>query len=151
MEKSQAPWGLNLSMEDLLRVRIHLEGAKCDGRRRLSSSQDTRGEVAGERKLELSDIEEWYYEDFGKLYREQIEKPKKWLINQEELQEGVNLVYVQPDSCAKAEFSGTGQMLSMSLFDKAGSELVIEVAYSKQESGTIKYLEKIVSSGYLGE
>lgn len=143
MEKSQAPWGLNLSLEELLRVRIHLTGAKCDGRRRLSSSQDTKGEVTGERKLEQADIEEWYYEDFGKLYRERIDGPKKWLIEPEELQEGVNLVYVQPDSCAKAEFSGTGQILSMPLYDKAGRELVIEVTYSKKESGTIRYLEKI--------
>ena len=37
MEKSQAPWGINLSFENLLKVRIRLTGAKCDGRRRLSS------------------------------------------------------------------------------------------------------------------
>lgn len=142
-EKSQAPWGLNLSLEELLRVRIRLTGAKCDGRRKLSSSQDTRGQVTGERKLEQSDIEEWYYEDFGKLYRERMGRPKKWLAEGEELQEAVNLVYVQPDSCARAEFSGTGQTLYLPLYDRAGRELVIEVAYSKRDAGVIRYLEKI--------
>lgn len=40
-----APWGLNISFENLLKVRIHLNGAKCDSRNRLSSSQETKGEV----------------------------------------------------------------------------------------------------------
>lgn len=142
-EKSMAPWGLNLSLEELLKVRIRLAGAKCDSRRRLSSTQDTKGEVTGSRKLELSDAEGWYYNDFEKLYREQIARPGKWLLDQEEPGEGVNLIFVQPDSCAKAEFSQTGQMLSLPLYDKAGREMLIEVEYSKKESATIKYLERI--------
>ncbi len=144
VEKSMAPWGLNLSLEELLKVRIHLTGAKCDSRRRLSSTQDTRGEVTGSRRLEPADVEGWYYSDFRKLYLEQIGRPKKWLMDQDEPAEGVNLVFVQPDSCAKAEFSQTGQMLSLPLYDRAGREMLIEVEYSKRESGTIKYLERIV-------
>lgn len=143
VEKSMAPWGLNLSLEELLKVRVRLSGAKCDSRRRLSSTQDTRGEVTGSRRLELPDVEGWYYEDFQKLYREQIAEPKKWLVEQDEPAEGVNLVFVQPDSCAKPEFSQTGQMLSLPLYDKAGREMLIEVEYSKRESETIKYLERI--------
>lgn len=144
VEKSMAPWGLNLSLEELLKVRVRLSGAKCDSRRRLSSTQDTRGEVTGSRRLELPDVEGWYYEDFQKLYREQIAEPKKWLMEQDEPAEGVNLVFVQPDSCAKTEFSQTGQLLTLPLYDKAGREMLIEVEYSKRESGTIKYLERIV-------
>ena len=142
-EKSPAPWGLNLSMEDLSKVRIQLTGAKCDNRKRLSASQDTRGQIWGERKLELSDIEEWYYRDFGKLYRERIDKPGKWLLDREELKKGAELVWVHPDSWAKAEFSAADQVLSMPLYDGGGREMVIEVEYSKKEDGTIKYLEKI--------
>lgn len=138
-----APWGVNLSLEELLKVRIHLAGAKCDSRRRLSSTQDTKGEVTGSRRLELADVEGWYYDDFNKLYREQIGRPGKWLADQDEPGEGVNLVFVQPDSCAKAEFSRTGQMLSLPLFDGAGREMLVEVEYSKKESGTIKYLERV--------
>ena len=144
MEKTMAPWGVNLSLEELLKVKIRLVGAKCDSRRRLSSTQDTRGEVTGSRRLELSDAEGWYYDDFQKLYREQISGPGKWLADPEESGEGVNLVFVQPDSCAKAVFSQTGQMLSLPLYDGAGREMLVEVEYSKKESDTIKYLEKIV-------
>ena len=144
MEKSQAPWGVNIAIADLAKVRLHLTGAKCDARRRLSSSQETKGEIKGEQGLERADIENWYYDDFEKLFRERIDPPRKeWLYGQEEQQKGVELVFVQPAYCVKAEFSQTGQQLSMPLFDKSGREIVIELAYSKEESSSIRYLERI--------
>lgn len=185
-EKSQSPWGsplwgLNISFENLLKVRIHLTGAKCDERNRLSSSQDTRGEVTGEQRLRTSDLQGWYYRDFDKMFLEQIGKQQTgWLSEQDGQgapgqadsetagdgaggaeagsesgtaqagngegsggQKGVELVFVRPDSCAKAEFSQTGQQLTLPLYDKAGRELLVEVTYSKQESGTIRYLERV--------
>ena len=156
-EKSQAPWGLNVSLENLLKVRIHLAGARCDGRNRLSSSQETRGEITGEQGLRLSDIREWYYRDFGKLFQEQIGKQQQeWLGEQgvsdeegkfgegtERSAEGAELVIVRPDSCAKAEFSRTGQQLTLPLYDRAGREILVEVEYSREEAGTIRYLERV--------
>lgn len=159
MEKAQSPWGLNISFEDMLKVRIRLVGAKCDNRNRLSSSQETKGEITGEQRLGISDVRDWYYRDFDKLFSGQIGKQQKgWLTEQEnagaeEEQEsgsesaagkGVELVFVQPASCAKAEFSQTGQQLTLPLYDSAGRELLVEVTYSKQESGTIRYLERVV-------
>lgn len=149
MEKSQAPWGLNLSFENLMKVRIRLTGAKCDGRRRLSSSQDTKGEILGESGLLVSDVGGWYYRDFGKLFSEQIGgRQREWLFEQEEgdgntAQTGMELVFVQPKSCRKAEFSRTGQQLSMPLYDKKGREIIVEVTYSEQEADTIRYLERL--------
>lgn len=164
VEKGQAPWGLNLTFENLLKVRIHLTGAKCDERNRLSSSQETKGEVTGEQGLQYSDIKEWYYRDFDNLFSGQIGRQQRaWLAEQGDdgsaggeenagdlgngtdsvSGKGVELVFVQPSSCAKAEFSQTGQQLTLPLYDKAGREVLVEVVYSKQESGTIRYLERI--------
>lgn len=156
-EKGQAPWGINTTTENLLNLRIHLTGAKCDDRMRLSSSQETRGEITGEQKLHVSDLKGWYYSDFGKLFQEQIGKQQTgWLFEQESFGEeeagesdgngvrkGVELVFVRPASCAKAEFSQTGQQLTLPLYDQAGRELLVEVTYSRQESSTIRYLERI--------
>lgn len=157
-EKGQAPWGLNLTFENLLKVRIHLTGAKCDERNRLSSSQETKGEVTGEQGLEISDIKGWYYRDFDKVFSEQIWRQQRaWLAEQGDAGsaqgdggpenggtgKGVELVFVRPSDCARAEFSQTGQQLTLPLYDQAGRELLVEVAYSKQESGTIRYLERI--------
>lgn len=143
-EKGQAPWGTMVSLEELSGKRIHLAQAKCDERNRLSSSQETRGIVTGERNLTWKDLEGWHYQDFGKLFAEQIGLGRgQWLREQSELKEGVKLVLIQPDSCEKAEFSETDQRLSMILFDKAGREVVVEVTYSKKEEGGIQYLERI--------
>ncbi len=142
-EKAQAPWGLGISMEELLKVRISLTGAKCDDRGRLSASQDTRGEITGEQRLSLSDIEGWYYRDFGKLFSEQIGKRRKAWLAGGSSQEAAELVFVQPAARKAAEFSQTGQLLSMALYDEAEREVTIEVAYSKEEAGTIRYLEKL--------
>lgn len=142
-EKGQAPWGLGITMEELIKVRIRLTGAKCDERGRISASQDTRGEVTGERRLSLSDIEGWYYSDFGKLFAEQIGKrQKEWLV-WDSSQEAAELVFVQPASCEPADFSQAKQQLSLPLYDGEEREVVIEVTYSKEESGTIRYLERI--------
>jgi len=144
MEKSPAPWGVNVAIEDLSKVRIKLKGARCDTRKRLSSSQETKGEIMGERGLEKSDIENWYYEDFEKLFSERIEKPREqWLYGQDELQKGVDLIFVQPAFCVKADFSRTQQKLAMPIYDKSGREIVIELPYSKRDSAAIRYLEKI--------
>lgn len=178
MEKSQSPWGLNISFENLLKVRIHLTGAKCDDKNRLSSSQETRGEVKGEQGLRISDLKGWYYRDFDKMFLEQIGRQQAgWLAEQSGQeasgqsdaeaagdgggtggasegaqaangagsggQKGAELVFVRPDFCAKAEFSQTGQQLTLPLYDRAGRELLVEVTYSKQEYGTIRYLERI--------
>lgn len=147
-----APWGLEISMEKLLKVRIHLTGAKCDRRNRLSSSQETKGEITGEQGLGVSDLRDWYYRDFGLLFQGQIGKreeksPGGSADSAAESQGGpgkaTELVFVQPDSCAKAEFSQTGQQLTLPLYDRAGRELLVEVTYSKEEAGTIRYLERV--------
>lgn len=146
-----APWGLQISLEKLLKVRIRLTGVKCDSRNRISSSQETRGEILGDQGLCASDIRNWYYRDFGKLFRERIRKPGREASGQpgdltsrgREALKGAELVFVRPDSCAKAEFSQTGQQLTLPLYDRAGRELLVEVTYSKEEAGAIRYLERI--------
>lgn len=144
MEKGQAPWGLDTSVESLSEVRLHLTNAKCDNRGRLSSSQETRGEIMGETVLRMSDIEGFYYRDFGRLFNEHIIKQQReWLFEQGDTPEGTELVFVQPHSCEKAEFSETGQMFSLPLYDENGKEVIVEVTYSKNEASTIRYLERI--------
>lgn len=146
-EKAKAPWGLPFSLEDMAISRIHLTNAKADRRRRLSSSQETKGELTErkkDRRLQRGDLGGWYYRDFDKLFEEQIDKKRRpWLKEQEEDGEEVSLVFIRPDSCEEAVFSETEQKLFMRLFDKAGREIVVEVAYSKRESWGIRYLERI--------
>lgn len=149
-QKAQAPWGLPISVEQLSTARIHLVGAKCDSRKRLSSSQETKGEYIGERTkeniLKSDDLGSWYYDDFCNLFTEQIGVQRSWLKEQDNTEdESIKLVFVRPASCEKAHFSETQQRLSMSLYDDEERELVVEVEYSQKESWGIRYLERITS------
>lgn len=146
--KMQAPWGLPFPLEDMAEARLLLTGARCDGRRRLSSSQETKGELTGNRgrknPLHTGELGNWYYRDFEKLFRERIGKKRRlWLKEEEEEGEGTELVFIRADSCGKAFFSGTEQKLYMELYDGMGREIVMEVAYSRKESWGIRYLERV--------
>lgn len=130
-QKAEAPWGLNCSLERLIHLEIHLKDARSDGRMRLSSSKETRGDILGAMEPWHEALSHWYYEDFGKLFSEQI--PSQM----------TNLVFLQPAFCDKAVFSRTEQTLSMTLYDKKKREVILELSYSKEDAGSIRYLEKI--------
>lgn len=133
-QKAEAPWGLTCSLENLILLQIHLDNAKCDERKRLSSSKETRGEITGNFLPDPENFPGWYYEDFGKLFSEQIT---------EENDRKLDLVLIQPAFCEKAVFSKTDQTLSMTLYDREKREIILELAYSKEEAKNIRQLEKI--------
>lgn len=133
-QKAEAPWGLTCSLENLIMLRIHLDNAKCDERGRLSSSKETKGEITGNFQPDPESVPGWYYEDFGKLFSERIT---------EQNVRGQDLVLIQPAFCERAVFSKTDQTLSMTLHDSKKREIILELAYSKEEAKNIRYLEKI--------
>lgn len=133
-QKAEAPWGLNCSLENLIKLRIDLRDARCDGRRRLSSAKETRGDIIGGMQPDLGMLADWYYEDFGKLFAKQIP---------EHAAGGRDLVFIQPAFCDKAFFSKTKQVLSMTLYDRQKRQVILELPYSKEDAKSIHYLEKI--------
>lgn len=146
-EKAAAPWGLPVSIEEMVGLRLHLSGARCDIRGRLSASEETKGEVAGSCKkenLHTRDLSGWYYTDFAKLFAEQIGiKKNSWLKEMQEERRNGELVFLRPYSFTKGEFSKTEQKLVMWLYDRAGREIMLELAYSKREEWGIGYLERL--------
>lgn len=154
-QKAEAPWGLNCSLENLIKLRIDLKDARCDARRRLSSTKETRGDIIGTMQPDSEMLSGWYYEDFGKLFAEQIPRettlsadsslPSEEMKNtlSEKNFRGRDLVFIQPAFCDKAVFSKTEQTLSMTLYDRQKRQLILELPYSKEEAKSIRYLEKI--------
>lgn len=141
-QKAEAPWNLNCSLETMAELQIHLTDARCDRRRRLSSSKETRAEILGNRLPDPESAADWYYEDFGRLFMERIKKPERAESSKEDVW-GRDLVLIQPAFCEKAVFSKTDQVLSMTLYDKEKREVLLELPYSKEEKERIHYLEKL--------
>lgn len=146
-EKETAPWGIKCSLEELQNIRIRLIGAKCDTRRRLSSSQETKGEIIGKARLTKELVQNWYYQEFDALFADKIGKDRSiWLRNEEQrAAEENNLIIVWPQTIEKAVFLQQKQLLQMKLYDSRGQELILEVAYSELEDSGIRYLEKLKS------
>lgn len=146
-EKAAAPWGLPVSVEEMVGLRLHLSGARCDIRGRLSASEETRGEVIGncqKENLHTGDLSGWYYKDFGKLFVEQIGiRKNSWLKEMQEERRNGELVFLRPYSFTRGEFSQMEQKLVMWLYDRAGREIMLELAYSKREEWGIGYLERL--------
>lgn len=142
--RSPAPWGLDMKLEDMGRAAFRLTGAKCDERKRLSSSQESRAEAKPVEDSIPFQETKWYYQDFRKLFQERIRKRDDWLREQEDsLREEQVLVFLQPSLCKKAVFDDKAQKLTLPLFDGAGREVTVELTYSKKEDWGIRYLERV--------
>ncbi len=143
---SRMPWELNGTLSDLASCRICLKGARADERRRLSSSKEAKGERMGMRVLTEELLKDWYYEDFFRLFRERI--PVQGRCDEEAGEEETQArepVFIRPSAMGEAGFSDAGQLFSLPLLDRRGRELIVEVAYSRREAETIRYLERLVA------
>lgn len=138
-EKAAVPWGLPLTLKQLAGARLCLEQAKAGKTGRLSSSQDTQARITGNNGFQATDGQSWVYDDFGRLFKEQCPFRGGWLQPEEER---VRVVLIRAAIWGRAEFSGTEQKFSMAVMDQAGRELLVELAYDKQEDANIRYLER---------
>ena len=161
-EKAPAPWGVSLPLEGLASIRLQLRGAKCDAGGRLSSSQETKGEILGKSELTAAKLEGWYYREYDRLFAEQIPGPGK------ELRFGKNagqqaadgaalpvgnasidrsgyprLVFVQAAKFEQGKFNEITQKLELPIWDEAGRKVLVELPYTKRDEASIRYLERL--------
>lgn len=148
MEKAAAPWGLNVSLEELAGTEVCLKQAKAGKTGRLSSSQDAKGMITGKHSFCPEDAGKWLYKDFGALFKEQCFLKNSWLKREEET---LRIVCVQAAAWDAARFSQAEQKFSMAVFDSNGKELLTEMAYSRREDANIRYLERIADQVEKGE
>lgn len=137
-EKASAPWGVPLSLESLASVRLLLRGAKCDAGGRLSSTQETRGEILGKSELTASKLEGWYYREYDRLFAEQIPEPGK-----KDRSGYPRLVFVQAARFEQGRFNEITQKLELPIWDEAGRRVLVELPYSKRDEDSIRYLERL--------
>lgn len=137
-EKVSAPWGIAQPLESLARLRLLLRGAKCDAAGRLSSTQETRAEILGKSELTASCLEGWYYREYDRLFAEQIPKP-----GTDARTDHPRLVFVQASDFEQGNFNKVTQKLELSVWDRAGRQVLVELPYSKRDESAIRYLERL--------
>ncbi len=134
-EKAPAPWGLSLSLEGLAGVRLLLRGARSDAGGRLSSSQESRGEILGKSELTVEKLAGWYYRDYDRLFEERIPGPGEKAVP--------GLVFVQTAGFEKGVFNEITQKLELPIWDREGRRVMVELPYTKREEASIRYLERL--------
>lgn len=137
--KETAPWNLNCNMEELSKVCIYLEHGKINDEKRLSSTKEAVAEVTGQRSLSKEVVTMHIYDDFEKLFEAKFGEWKKI----PDLMEIQKLAIIKPETVEEAVFDNIAQEFSMKLLDKEGRVLTVKVSYSKEESFTIRYLERL--------
>lgn len=154
-EKAAAPWGIPLSLEGLAGVQLQLRGAKCDAGGRLSSSQETRGEILGKSELTAAKMEGWHYRRYDRLFTEQIPRPGmkrtawKGAGRQAEDSAAIDrsgyprLVFVQAARFEQGRFNEITQKLELPIWDEEDRQVLVELPYSKREEASIRYLERL--------
>lgn len=134
-EKAPAPWGLSLSLEGLAGVQLLLRGARSDAGGRLSSSQESRGEILGKSELTVEKLAGWYYRDYDRLFEERIPGPGEKAVP--------GLVFVQTAGFEKGVFNEITQKLELPIWDREGRRVMVELPYTKREEASIRYLERL--------
>lgn len=142
-EKAQAPWGIALPLESLARMRILLRGAKSDSDGRLSSSQETRGEILGKSELTADLLKDWYYREYDRLFQERIPAPG----GESPEKNRPSLVFVQAAKSVQGQFNEITQKLELPIWDEQERRVLVELPYSKREEASIRYLERMKQQG----
>lgn len=161
-EKAPAPWGVPLPLEGLASVQLLLKGAKCDAGGRLSSTQETKGEILGKSELTAAKLEGWYYREYDRLFAEQIPEPGKKTPPEKNIRQqagggtvspGGNatrdrsgyprLVFVQAARFEQGRFNEISQKLELPIWDEQDRKVLVELPYTKRDEDSIRYLERL--------
>lgn len=132
-ENSQAPWGLNCSREQMQSLVFDLQNAKAASGRRLSVSQETRGEAVGVRSGDLEEIREMIYWDYEKLVLD--------CLKEKEVENPLALVGAL--SWDEASFDKIEQRFSWNMYDQKGRRLSVALNYTSKEALVIRLLERL--------
>ena len=121
-------------MDQLYGMTLTLERAKAARGRRLSSSGESRASVG--RKLFPWAAGVTCWTDFAALF--QTLEP-----HLPEGPETERTAMIRPARCVPREFDRTAQRFCMTLLDRKGRELNLEVAYRAHEQDLVRTLERI--------
>lgn len=132
-ENAQAPWGLNCSRQQMQSLVFELQNARAASGRRLSVSQESRGEATAVRSPDLEEIREMIYWDYEKVVLDCIE--------QKETENSLALVgAVHWDN---ASFDKVKQRFSWNMYDEKDRRISIAMNYTKEEKLIINLLERL--------
>lgn len=144
-EGAPAPWGLNCNREQLQSLSFRLLNARAASGRRLSVSQESRGEVTGSRSHEQEEIRRMVWWDYEKLLLDSFreEETASGTASGTQKSRGERLALVGAVRWDEACFDQVRQRFSWNMYDGKGRRLAICLNYTRQEKLVIGLLERL--------
>lgn len=169
--RTEAPWGLACSREQLAELDFELTNAKAASGGRLSASQDTKGEILGQRDLNDPGIQELIYMDYERLLEDYFgprrrnncfaDGPDSFGDGESPERDGgedaegsldgsgasagrrERLALVWADGWEEPAFDYISQKFSWGIHDRKGRTIFVSLRYTKEEKLIIAMLERL--------
>lgn len=130
-------WGIEGKLDDISKCHIRLLKGKINGENRISSSEQSSGEVLGTTDIYKLNLKNIFIDKWHKLLENY---PKAFMGGQNEKS---NIYIIKPDEFGKSSFDNIEQRFSMLLYDKEGNEISMILNFSKETKSIIQKLERI--------
>ncbi|QZY56179.1 SWIM zinc finger family protein [Crassaminicella profunda] len=140
MYKSKAPWNMENSMENISKDKIQLKHCKVNKNYRISSSEETIGNMIEKTNINKIDCGNILYEDWRVLIKN-IQKHFHYKLLEEE--ENINLVLLKVYRWGKSSFDSINQVFKLPIYDKNNQIICILLKFNTDNKGLINRLESM--------
>lgn len=132
-----SPWNLGMSFKGLVGGCVKIYYGKVNKAHRLSSSTETRAEMAGSLGNVKEELQKYIYEDFSELWKDYFQ------ADSDPEAEHEKLIMIRPDRLCDMKYDITTQKLQGVMVDGCGRKIRVSLQYKKEEATAIRSLEKL--------
>ncbi|NOW91159.1 hypothetical protein BCD91_003182 [Clostridium beijerinckii] len=138
--RESCPWGIASDIESFSKSRIKLIDGKINGDFRLSSSENSKGEIVGTTDIQSIYLKDKTFNSWKDLFSA-VSNNSGLYFNERE--ENYNLFLIKPTKFGESSFDKIQQLFKMPLYDEKEECVTIEVKYSSHNKKLIEKLERM--------
>ena len=136
IDNNMAPWGLKCKLEELDKIHFKLKGGKINLQNRISSSNESRGDLIGLSDIASLNLERYKFDNWEKVIDDVF-------LNKKKNNENYNLVFLEGNKFGESKFDNITQTFILEIKDKFENIIEINIKFSIEKKHLIKTLERL--------
>ncbi|MEE0931762.1 MAG: hypothetical protein U0L64_01775 [Clostridium sp.] len=140
IDNNVAPWGLKCKLEELDKIHFKLKGGKVNLQNRISSSNESRGDLIGLSDIASLNLERYKFDNWEKVI-------DSVFLNKKKNNENYNLVFLEGNKFGESKFDNITQTFTLEIKDKDENVMEINIKFSLEKKHLIKTLERLYKRG----
>ena len=140
IDNNVAPWGLKCKLEELDKIHFKLKGGKVNLQNRISSSNESRGDLIGLSDIASLNLERYKFDNWEKVI-------DSVFLNKKKNNENYNLVFLEGNKFGESKFDNITQTFILEIKDKFENIIEINIKFSLEKKHLIKTLERLYKRG----